>query len=806
MMLHTVVPVLYINCTNMNNAHRFVFCSEGWMGETAASAFDHQDSLPKLWYSDLEERMLAKKIMPAMCVAASAAVPGAINPLRLAGLFDGTRVPAHTPYEDIVLALSDGGASDNTGIATLLDAGVGAIIASNAGSGITLQRLPPALKSQISSVVRSLGTIRANLTRLQVERAAQACALLVHCGLSYSQIAAPPHYSPTRARTSRISEEQSVARERVRTLKASAVVGGTESDDDFPDLRDGGEAVNGNGFEGEAAATESKQDGVMASRSKNGVFDLNPAGVLKEEDIEAGQCPPPEAVGDDGQIGGGSSSTRHEPMDPEVIAAVRVMRTALDSFSEVESGALVAVGHATTSGELRRKAEAIATALACDQRCPAAALQLADSEKASSGDSFAFYEMAPLLRRHSSAPAAAKRDVLLQLVAGRKQLFRNHSLYPVYGTAVVVLLVLAALAGLGVGFWQLAEHWWVYPAREPTRSYAEQVLRPIAEDIQVKVNEELLAPFDLTAGFLLNLTAYFNASAAALGEGSVSLPLGWGGNVTIPPQLQKLLDLENVTLVPVMDITLEEDDCNFTVVTELTYTAYDTLGLLPPEGVTLEPVVDRIPWHEFLCDAQVGVYDPAINTCGPAADEASYLQHYQIGPPDSVVSNCTPGETPLPFQGTVLEGTFAFDAECRMSTLLSLQYNESCWPSGALLPDLLKLAQSEGVVAEAEEIANFSASSDLFKLGGGLVTCRAVGVASQLAICDSWDDRGWSTAAIVVVAVLAGIFAFATKFLPYAGWGLALLVMLGQIALALVHLLAIEPITRRRGSIRRLGL
>ena len=89
---------------------------------------------------------------------------------------------------------------------------------------------------------------------------------------------------------------------------------------------------------------------------------------------------------------------------------------------------------------------------------------------------------------------------------------------------------------------------------------------------------------------------------------------------------------------------------------------------------------------------------------------------------------------------------------------------------------------------------------------GGTVTCQAVGVGSQLAICDSWDDRKWSTAAIVVVAVLAGIFAFATKFLPYAGWGLALLVMLGQIALALVHLLAIEPITRRRGSIRRLGL
>ena len=108
--------------------------------------------------------------------------------------------------------------------------------------------------------------------------------------------------------------------------------------------------------------------------------------------------------------------------------------------------------------------------------------------------------------------------------------------------------MLAALAGLGVGFWQLAEHWWVYPARESARSYAEQVLRPIAEDIQVKVNEELLAPFDLTAGFLLNLTAS-NASAAALGEGSISVPVDPGVNVTITPQLQKLLDLENVTLV-----------------------------------------------------------------------------------------------------------------------------------------------------------------------------------------------------------------------------------------------------------------
>ena len=387
------VPILLMNCTVLNDSHRWVFSSVGWCGEVVGdSPLDHNPPLPRVWYADMPERMV-RRLHPALAAAASAAVPGAINPLELKGkdLWPQGAATAYgaaskrrvsvggggnvgnrsesppADHEEMrprraasghafgrrvhsaksgkldsyserlrkcSLALADGGASDNTGIQTLLDAGCDLLLASNAGSGAIWQSVPSSLSSNLSAGLRALVTLRANLTKVVVDRAASQAALVVHVGLSFSRSSEAAWFRPSRAAASHRINTQGNHRAELHILQSARERADSWERAVMRDDASSPSLTMADGSDIQDSGSGDTTDGVVQHT---------------QDDVEEEVAP--------------ELLRPARPLSKDVLNAVRVMRTALDSFSEVEACSLAAVGYIECGGQLARHAEQLVALL-----------------------------------------------------------------------------------------------------------------------------------------------------------------------------------------------------------------------------------------------------------------------------------------------------------------------------------------------------------------------------------------------------------------------------------------------------------
>ncbi len=115
------VPNLILNATTLNTGHNWQFTTS-WMGEPAAGIDSRVDGNSRLRRMRYEEAPPAyQRMRLGHAVAASACVPGVLEPLVLADLFP-----------DFTVRLVDGGVYDNQGTAALLDQNCTVVLASDA--------------------------------------------------------------------------------------------------------------------------------------------------------------------------------------------------------------------------------------------------------------------------------------------------------------------------------------------------------------------------------------------------------------------------------------------------------------------------------------------------------------------------------------------------------------------------------------------------------------------------------------------------------------------------------------------------
>lgn len=100
---------------------------------------------------------------------------------------------------------------------------------------------------------------------------------------------------------------------------------------------------------------------------------------------------------------------------------------------------------------------------------------------------------------------------------------------------------------------------------------------------------------------------------------------------------------------------------------------------------------------------------------------------------------------------------------------LARQYNDSCFPVPSTIEEL------------STAIGANNASADPFVNGGGVTTCQALQTFEEESICEDWDNRTISTVSLVLIVLLGSAFLLASKFLPYAGWGTALIMCCVQL-------------------------
>ena len=115
------VPILLLNATTLNTGHSWQF-NTSWMGEPPAgidSKVDGNSRLRRLRYSEAPPQH--KRVRLGHAVAASACVPGVLEPLVLVDLFP-----------DFTVRLVDGGVYDNQGTASLLDQNCTVVLCSDA--------------------------------------------------------------------------------------------------------------------------------------------------------------------------------------------------------------------------------------------------------------------------------------------------------------------------------------------------------------------------------------------------------------------------------------------------------------------------------------------------------------------------------------------------------------------------------------------------------------------------------------------------------------------------------------------------
>jgi len=105
------IPILLLNATALNTGHNWQF-SASWMGESpfTVQKIDANDRLRRMYYKESGEKAFRRVIRLGHAVAASSAVPGLFDPLKLNDLYPGYKV-----------SLVDGGVHDNQGISGLLE-------------------------------------------------------------------------------------------------------------------------------------------------------------------------------------------------------------------------------------------------------------------------------------------------------------------------------------------------------------------------------------------------------------------------------------------------------------------------------------------------------------------------------------------------------------------------------------------------------------------------------------------------------------------------------------------------------------
>jgi predicted acylesterase/phospholipase RssA len=125
------VPVLLLNTTSLNSGHSWQFTAR-WMGEPPASDHNVQviERYRRLWYEQAPTPAL-REYRLGYAVAASACVPGLLEPLVIRELYPGQTV-----------RLVDGGVHDNQGIDGLIDEGCTFILCSDASGQMGGSRNP----------------------------------------------------------------------------------------------------------------------------------------------------------------------------------------------------------------------------------------------------------------------------------------------------------------------------------------------------------------------------------------------------------------------------------------------------------------------------------------------------------------------------------------------------------------------------------------------------------------------------------------------------------------------------------------
>lgn len=125
------VPVLLLNTTSLNSGHSWQFTAR-WMGEPPASTHTVQviERYRRLWYDQAPKPEL-RAYRLGYAVAASACVPGLLDPLVIRDLYPGQTV-----------RLVDGGVHDNQGVDGLIDEGCTFILCSDASGQMGGNRSP----------------------------------------------------------------------------------------------------------------------------------------------------------------------------------------------------------------------------------------------------------------------------------------------------------------------------------------------------------------------------------------------------------------------------------------------------------------------------------------------------------------------------------------------------------------------------------------------------------------------------------------------------------------------------------------
>ena len=144
------VPILLLNATTLNTGHNWQF-NTSWMGEPPAgvdSKVDGNSRLRRLRYSEAPPNH--RRVRLGHAVAASACVPGALEPLVLADLYPGFTV-----------RLVDGGVFDNQGTASLLDQNCTVVLCSDASGQMSDDKVSS--ESPLNVVLRTSSILQARL-------------------------------------------------------------------------------------------------------------------------------------------------------------------------------------------------------------------------------------------------------------------------------------------------------------------------------------------------------------------------------------------------------------------------------------------------------------------------------------------------------------------------------------------------------------------------------------------------------------------------------------------------------------------
>jgi predicted acylesterase/phospholipase RssA len=132
------VPVLVLNATTLRTGHNWQFTAR-YMGEppyAIHAEVDGSDRLRRVYFGEKRRMSLAQ------AVAASAAVPGLFEPLRLQQRYEGETV-----------ALVDGGVHDNQGVTALLEQECTVVLVSDASGQLEAQ--PSTAGSRLSPLLRT---------------------------------------------------------------------------------------------------------------------------------------------------------------------------------------------------------------------------------------------------------------------------------------------------------------------------------------------------------------------------------------------------------------------------------------------------------------------------------------------------------------------------------------------------------------------------------------------------------------------------------------------------------------------------